>query len=54
MTHQIILHDYTSVGRKVAPHNAVPQGTTVPGVLSGASHVCGPLMHSSGGKIKAG
>ena len=29
MTHQIILHDFTSGGRKVAPHNAVPQGTTV-------------------------
>ena len=27
MTHQIILHDFTSGGWKVTPHNAVPQGT---------------------------
>ena len=25
-THQIILHDFTSGGRKVAPHNTVPLG----------------------------
>ena len=24
--HQIILHDFTSGGHKVAPHNAVPRG----------------------------
>ena len=29
-THQIILHDFTSGGRKVALHNAVPRCTTVP------------------------
>ena len=26
-THKIILHDFTSGGRKVAPHNVVPRGT---------------------------
>ena len=30
MMHQIILHDFTSGGRKVAPHNVVPRVTTVP------------------------
>ena len=28
-THQIILHDFTSGGPKVAPHNVVPQGIVV-------------------------
>ena len=28
--HQIILHDFTSGGLKVAPHNAVPRGKMVP------------------------
>ena len=32
--HQIILHDFTSGGRKVDPHNVVP-----PGYLHGASYV---------------
>ena len=30
MTHQIILHDFTSGGCKMALHNTVPQGTMVP------------------------
>ena len=37
MTHQIILHDFTSGGRKVAPHNTVPR------VLRGASYSINPF-----------
>ena len=43
MTHQIILHDFTSGRRKVAPHNVVPQGTVLIWWYIGLNHFGGSI-----------